>query len=195
MEPLGYHAVFAAGQKGLHLGGFLVQLLGEIVEPVRGDDQRFGGLEGIQNKALVIHAAAAKTLHIHAQNRLVFPGTHRLHEPEHLRPGEQAFAGDNFLIDVFGLHLIAVPLRVGHQGGLVAAEGILQAHMLFGPGFAQVHGAAHPPALAGVFFKLFPAHGAHLLNRHYRANGKHGGNRWLRLLIRIQRKIHHHRRF
>ena len=71
-EPLGDHLVFAASHKAFKFGQLLIHLVIEIVDLFGGDDEGVRGLKGSQDQALVPHIAAAQTVDIDHQDRLIF---------------------------------------------------------------------------------------------------------------------------
>ena len=115
-KTLGYDFVLPAGDEGFQLGVLLVDLVGEVVNLFRGDDESSGLPEGVQDDALVLHAATGEPVQVHAQHRVVVSILHVLQEPEHLGAGIERLAAD---------HLGVLGQDVNAVGGGVVIEGLL----------------------------------------------------------------------
>lgn len=153
-QALGDHPIFAAGEKRLHLRSLLIQLRRQIIGPLRRDDERPALLQRVENEALIVHPAAAQTLHIHAQHRVVPSGPGGFQQPQHLGPGEQALAGDDLLVNVRDRQ--ALTPGKGRQRRAVLGKRLLQTAVLLRPGFAQIHGADDGAFSMGGFFQCLP---------------------------------------
>ena len=135
-EPLGDDLVFPAGDEGLHLGVFLIDLVGQVVDLFRCDNQSAGLPEGIKDDALVLHPTAGESVQIHTQHGVVLAVLHVLKQAEHLGPGVEGLAADYLGIGVDDVNSV---------GGSVVGEGLL----VFGQYLVGGHALLHP-ALAEV---------------------------------------------
>ena len=137
-QALGDDLVLPAGDEGLQFGVFLVDLIGEVVDLLRGDDESAGLPEGVQDDALILHAAAGKPVQIHAQHRVIVAVLHVLQEPEHLGPGVEGLAADHLW--VLGQDVDAVGGSVVIEGLLMLGQYLISGQALLHAGLAQVDG-------------------------------------------------------
>ena len=110
-EALVDDLVFPARHEGLELGHFVVQIIGEVVSVLRGNNQCIRVPEGIEYDALVLHAATGKPVQIHHQHCVVTSLFHVFQQAEHLGTGIQALATDHLVVgfdnvDVIGFCIL-----------------------------------------------------------------------------------------
>ena len=156
-QPLVDDLILPAGHEGLELRQLIVDLVGEIVHLLRGDDSGAAVPEGVQNDPLVLHAAPGEAVQVHAQNSVVAPRFHILQQPQHLWPGVQALPADHLRVPV--LHQEAVALGALQQSGPVAPQDLLRVHSLLHTALSQVGacGLAQHVMLSHRNFLLFEA--------------------------------------
>ena len=147
-QPLVDDLVLPAAHEGLELRKLVVDLVGEVVDLLRGDDQRAAVPEGVQDDALVLHPPAGEAVQVHAEHRAEAPRLHVRQQTEHLGPGVEALAADHLGIPVHDGEAVALGALL--QALPVAAQDLAGVQALLHPGFSQV--ASGPQAGEGWFW-------------------------------------------
>ena len=137
-QAFGDNFVLPAADEGFQLGVLLVDLIGQIIDLFRGNDQGAGLPEGVQDDALVLHPAAGEPVQIHAQDSVILTFLYILEEPEHLGPRVERFAADDLWVLLQDVEAVGGGVVV--QGLLVLGQHLVGGHALLHPGFAEVDG-------------------------------------------------------
>ena len=132
-------------KKGLELRHLDIDVIREVIGFLRRDYQRAGLAEGVQDGALVSHAAAPEAVDVHTQHGLDLAGPDALKQLEHFRARIELFTGRHFLIHA--VHGQPEPVGQLLERGPVLRQHLLRALPLLRAALAEVHEIRrnHPP--------------------------------------------------
>lgn len=130
-------APLGPGEEGLELRHLDIDVIREVIGFLRRDYQRAGLAEGVQDGALVGHAAAPEAVDIHAQHCLDLASADELEQLEHFRARIELFSGRHFL--VHAVHGQAEPVGQLLERGPVLRQHLLRALPLLRAALAEIH--------------------------------------------------------
>ena len=134
-------APLGPGEEGLELRHLDIDVVREVIGFLRRDYQRAGLAEGVQNGALVSHAAAPEAVDVHAQHCLDLASADALEQLEHFRARIELFTGRHFLI--YSVHGQPEPVGQLLQRGTVLRQHLLRALPLLRAALAEIHHVGH----------------------------------------------------
>ena len=114
----------------------LVDLIGQVINLFRGNDQGAGLPEGVQDDALVLHPTAGEPVQVHAQHGVILTFLYVLEEPEHLGPRVERFAADDLRVLLQDVDAVGGSIVV--QSFLVLGQHFVGGQALLHPGLAEV---------------------------------------------------------